>query len=55
MSAPAAISKLTRRIFVKAGAAGSAALVIGFYLPGIASAQEAAPGKEAPRINPLNA
>jgi isoquinoline 1-oxidoreductase beta subunit len=57
MSSTILTPKLTRRGFVKVGAAGSAALVIGFYLPSIAGAQQegGGPGKEAPRINPLNA
>src|SRR5271170_5850813 len=56
MSSTVLTPKLTRRGFVKVGAAGSAALVIGFYLPSIAAAQqEGGPSKEAPRINPLNA
>jgi len=57
MSSTILTPKLTRRGFVKVGAAGSAALVIGFYLPSIAGAQQegGGPSKEAPRINPLNA
>jgi isoquinoline 1-oxidoreductase beta subunit len=56
MSSTVLTPKLTRRGFVKVGAAGSAALVIGFYLPSLAATQqEGGPSKEAPRINPLNA
>jgi isoquinoline 1-oxidoreductase subunit beta len=57
MSSTLLTPKLTRRGFVKVGAAGSAALVFGFYLPSIVGAQEegGGPGKEAPLINPLNA
>ena len=57
MSPTVLTPKLTRRRFVKVGALSSAALVIGFYLPSIAGAQQegGGPSKEAPRINPLNA
>ena len=52
-------SKLTRRGFLKSGAAGSAALVIGFYWPTVAIAQdEAKPnaGKQEEKpVNPVNA
>jgi isoquinoline 1-oxidoreductase subunit beta len=57
MSAPAALSKLTRRGFVRLSAATGASFVLGFYLPSVAGAEQegGTPGKEAPRINPLNA
>ena len=56
MSATVLTPKLTRRGFVKVGATGGAALVIGFYLPSFADAQqEGGEAKEAARINPLNA
>jgi isoquinoline 1-oxidoreductase beta subunit len=41
-------TQFTRRDFLKSGAAGSASLVIGFYLPGIASAAAAAGKTFAP-------
>jgi isoquinoline 1-oxidoreductase beta subunit len=42
----------TRRKFLKTGAAGGAALVIGFYLPSLANDQQQ---QEEPRPNPFNA
>jgi isoquinoline 1-oxidoreductase beta subunit len=44
---------LDRRTFLKTGAAGSAALLIGFHLP--ARASDPAQEQEKPPINPLNA
>ena len=41
-------AQFTRRDFLKTGAAGSACLVVGFYLPGIASADGAAGRSFAP-------
>ena len=43
---------LSRREFLKAGATGGAALVIGFYLPSSAAAQAA---QEQKTVNPFNA
>ena len=50
----ATASVVNRRDFLKTGAAGGAALVIGFYLPVAAQAQEAQQQEKKPP-NPLNA
>src|SRR5713101_2187112 len=42
---------VSRRDFLRTGAAGGAALVVGFYLPDDLSAQS----QERPRVNPFNA
>jgi isoquinoline 1-oxidoreductase beta subunit len=47
-------SKFGRRGFLKATATGGAALVIGFYLPGFAAAEDEQHGQEEKRINPFN-
>ena len=44
---------LDRRAFLKTGAAGGAALLIGFHIP--ARASDPAQEQEKPPINPLNA
>ena len=55
MSPLESAAKFSRRGFLKTTATGSAALVIGFYLPGFANAQdEANHGQEEKRINPFN-
>src|SRR5690349_25049944 len=45
---------LDRRTFLKTGAAGGAALLIGFHLPAYASS-DPAQAQEKPPLNPLNA
>src|SRR6202795_1429981 len=50
----ATASVVNRRDFLKKGAAGGTALVIGFFLPAVAHAQEPPPQEKKPP-NPLNA
>ena len=52
MSVANAAGAVTRRKFLKSGAAGGAALVIGFYLPALANAQQP---QEERQVNPFNA